>query len=111
MTETPIPRYRCHKEVEALRIKEVHPAGDGIDLIFDPPFAPRRVTEAWIMRHAPCHGGYWVCYADGYESFSPGAAFEVGYSLIPEPPALGAATAGLGIAHASKKATRRRKAR
>ena len=45
-------------------------------------YLPFRVTAAFLAKHKPEVGGYWVQYADGYESFSPAAAFEEGYTLI-----------------------------
>lgn len=40
------------------------------------------VSAAYIGKHNPRPGGYYVRYLDGYESFSPAGAFEAGYSLI-----------------------------
>ncbi len=41
-----------------------------------------RVDGAYMAKHNPEVGGYWVRYADGYESFSPCEAFEEGYSPV-----------------------------
>lgn len=83
-TEEPakLPRYRCHKEVEALKIKAVD-TSNGDALVFeDSRFPPLAVTREYVEKHAPQAGGYWVRYADGYQSWSPASAFEDGYSLI-----------------------------
>lgn len=78
---TQMPRYRCHKEVWALQIK-------AIDLDFrtlsfvDPLFAPREVSQEYLDKHKPFARGYFVQYADGYESFSPQKAFEEGYTRV-----------------------------
>jgi hypothetical protein len=40
------------------------------------------VSEAFIQKHNPQPGGYFVVYADGYESFSPANAFEEEYKII-----------------------------
>ena len=38
-------------------------------------------SAEWVFKYAPHVGGYFVRYKDGYESYSPAAAFEEGYSL------------------------------
>ena len=38
--------------------------------------------EAYLDKHEPQAGGYYVRYADGYESWSPAEAFENGYMPI-----------------------------
>lgn len=42
------------------------------------------VPLAFLDRHKPENGGYYVRYADGYESYSPAKAFEEGYTLVRE---------------------------
>lgn len=78
--EAELPRYRCHKEVHALKIARV--AGTLL-VPADPRFAPFDVPEGFVERHRPEAGGYYVVYADGYASFSPGKAFEEGYTRCP----------------------------
>lgn len=85
-----LPRYKCHKEVWALKIAEVRDTtepGNESDgsrlLIFDEkPYAPIRVDMAYVHKHKPEAGGYYVVYADGYKSFSPAKAFEDGYTKV-----------------------------
>ncbi len=93
-----MPKYRCHKEVWALQIAAVYEATEhvtpsagtpdgvlvlGADLVFTPiGYAPRRVSQSYVQKHQPKAGGYFVVYADGYESFSPAQAFEEGYTRI-----------------------------
>lgn len=78
-----LPRYRCHKEVHALKISHVLPNPRGIELHFsDTRYCPIEQSNAWFDKHKPEVGGYFVWYADGYKSYSPAAAFEEGYSLI-----------------------------
>lgn len=48
----------------------------------DQRFARFCVDAAYVTKHNPQPGGYYVVYEDGYKSFSPAAAFESGYSLI-----------------------------
>ena len=89
-----MPRYKCHKEVWALKIKAIEfdsdkareeqretdgsatitPAEDG--------YAPFKVDANYMHKHKPEVGGYYVVYADGYKSFSPAKAFEDGYSPV-----------------------------
>lgn len=78
-------KFKSHKVVEAAKIVSIiGPAGDtsillenalgfGCDLKMD-------VSDAWVERFRPEEGGYYVRYSDGYESFSPAAAFEEGYT-------------------------------
>lgn len=77
-----MPRYRCHKEVWALKIKAVE--RDAITLLHfeEPGYAPIQVSYAFDTKHRPEAGGYYVVYKDGYASFSPAEAFEDGYTLI-----------------------------
>lgn len=84
-----MPKYKCHKEVHALKIKEVRlhrqegsifvgativPEEDG--------YAEFEVDAAYLTKHEPEVGGYYVVYADGYKSYSPAGAFEEGYTRI-----------------------------
>lgn len=83
-----MPRYRCHKEVWALKIKSVENAPGHyltrgkILTPEDSRYAPFEVSQEYVDKHAPVAGGYYVVYKDGYKSFSPAAAFEEGYTLI-----------------------------
>lgn len=79
-----MPRYKCHKEVHALKIEHVHEEANGSALITpaDEGFAPFGVDRNYNRKHEPQAGGYYVVYEDGYKSFSPADAFEAGYTLI-----------------------------
>jgi hypothetical protein len=99
---TPMPLYRCHKEVWALKIKDIEPApkptiaeleailqehperreSPGAIIVPDGQFGPIAVTLEFMVKHAPCVGGYLVYYKDGYTSFSPAEAFEDGYTRV-----------------------------
>ena len=87
-TVAEMPRYRCHKEVWALKIKEVirrRPDGTGPPPAIVPAdegYGMVWVTDEYIQKHNPQPGGYFVVYEDGYRSFSPAAAFEKGYARI-----------------------------
>lgn len=112
-----MPRYKCHKEVHALKIAAIghekppsftkptcrgsfvlgsacghcercewertHGPKMGLMIVpADKGFAPFEVDAAYMQKHKPEVGGYFVVYADGYKSYSPAQAFEEGYSLI-----------------------------
>lgn len=78
------PKYRCHKEVWALKIKHVAIDNDANYSIVpvEEGYLPIRVTKEFIHKHNPNSSGYFVIYKDGYQSFSPAEAFEDGYTLI-----------------------------
>lgn len=82
-----LPRYRSHKVVRAARI--AHVAEDGA-LILDCENGTdqfvRVMGPEWIQRNSPKAGGFLVEYEDGYTSYSPGPAFEDGYTRLAEPP-------------------------
>ncbi len=89
--EGKLPTYRSHKEVHALKIGEIRRM-----TVVEPGYADPReyyrligatageveVSVGYIEKHEPKIHGYYVRYADGYESFSPRATFEGGYMLI-----------------------------
>lgn len=88
---SPMPRYLCHKQVWALKIRAIIHDGqgenretDGSAMIHpeEKGYAPFRVDHAYMHKHKPEVGGYYVVYDDGYKSFSPAKAFEDGYTLI-----------------------------
>ena len=92
--EQEMPKYKCHKEVHALKIagiardidlaREENRETDGSAMITPSAagFAPFRVDHGYMHKHKPEVGGYYVAYAGGYASFSPAEAFEAGYTLI-----------------------------
>ena len=87
-----MPRYKSHKEVWALKIKEIidptkpenESDGSRLLVVEDAGFAPVRVDHEYIRKHNPQPGGYYVVYKGGYKSFSPADAFEEGYTKIVE---------------------------
>ena len=90
-TSKEMPKYKCHKEVWALKIKNIIMDGEGenresdgsaIIIPEEKGYDPFKVSREYINKHKPKLGGYYVQYKDGYESFSPYEAFEDGYSLL-----------------------------
>lgn len=92
-TQMKMPRYKCHKEVWALKIDHVEPScgeraagpneetdGGAIITPHESGYGPFRVDADYVRKHNPQPGGYFVQYKDGYQSFSPADAFEAGYS-------------------------------
>lgn len=86
-----MPRYKCHKEVWALKIeraemivREHDGAVTGYTLHFEEPgYAPIEVSSEWARRtDSALAGGYYVVYDDGYKSYSPAAPFESGYTRL-----------------------------
>lgn len=79
-----MPRYRSHKEVHALKIKDIidpNHVTDGSRMIVpeEEGYAPFPVDGHYVRKHEPQVGGYFVVYPDGYRSYSPAEAFESGY--------------------------------
>lgn len=84
-TEQELPKYQSHKQVWALKIKEVmcHAAKpEGAIIPEDRGYAPIAVSKEYLEKHNPQPGGYFVVYQDGYRSFSPADAFESGYTRV-----------------------------
>lgn len=83
---TPMPRYKSHKKVWALKITSVQHLGADtttdenalVRIYFDPPYAPQEHNLRG--KPTPEAGWYMVQYDDGYISFSPAQQFENGYT-------------------------------
>ena len=89
-----MPKYKCFKEVWALKIKNIvedsdlaqeenrETDGGAIITPEEEGYGDFKVDFNFIRKHNPQVGGYYVVYKDGYKSFSPAEAFESGYELI-----------------------------
>jgi len=86
-----MPKYKCHKEVWAFKIKSIVRDGEGENRETDGSamitpeeegYDAFKVDYQYMHKHKPEVGGYYVQYKDGYKSFSPADAFEEGYSRI-----------------------------
>ncbi len=90
MTSAEMPKYKCHKQVWALKIREVaqgvapaeHTGGSWLLVPENDRYAAIEVAHDWYARHKPEAGGYYVVYNDGYSSYSPAEAFESGYHPV-----------------------------
>jgi hypothetical protein len=82
-------QYKCHKEVSAFKITSMERVNSYPDFILHGEVGDQPVDEVvskeYIDKHDPQLGGYYVMYADGYESYSPAEAFEEGYTEIQSP--------------------------
>lgn len=78
----PLQRYKCHKEVEAFKISRIEQIPILNSKLFDESGESVEVTPEFMNKHNPRPGGYYVRYADGYESYSPAKAFEEGYTKV-----------------------------
>lgn len=88
--EREMPQYQSHKKVWALKIAGLRHTGtpdqesDG-SMWMDPEddgYGPVKLDAAFMRKHEPKVGGYYVVYQDGYKSFSPADAFEGGYTRL-----------------------------
>lgn len=79
-----MPRYKCHKEVWALKIATiiVHDDHSASIIPTDTRYEVFKVDAEYVAKHQPQAGGYYVVYRDGYKSWSPASEFEDGYTLI-----------------------------
>ena len=78
----PVPRYRCHKIVSALQIEAIEDGTPALIHFIEPGYPPVPAAANLFTRYTPARGDYWVVYDDGYQSVSPKAAFEAGYTRI-----------------------------
>ena len=88
---TTFPRYRSHKVVEAAKVEDItrltDPPGAAVLVLDSNGFSVEHsVPAAYVTKHDPQIGGYWVRYPDSYESWSPAEAFEGGYTRVDEAP-------------------------
>lgn len=78
-----LPKYQSHKVVEAFKIGKIrYWRSGGAVLKAEDGLIEQEVDSAYVLKHDPHPGGYYVRYATGYESFSPADAFEAGYTRI-----------------------------
>lgn len=81
-----LPRYRCHKEVHAVKIAAIEFIEDGSAKIApaDHHLGVFDTVPGYVDRFLGGDEdlGYYVQYDDGYQSWSPTKAFEDGYTRI-----------------------------
>jgi hypothetical protein len=80
-----MPKYKCHKEVWALKIAKIerhnenipNAETDGSAMItpVEKGYAPFRVDYEYMLDHRPEVGGYFVVCKGGHKSFLPAGMF------------------------------------
>ena len=81
-----IPKYKCHKEVQAAEIHMISGGSLNTIITFDDCEPITYTLDEYakmIARYKPKRGDFLVIYEDGYQAFSPREAFLAGYSKIP----------------------------
>jgi hypothetical protein len=76
--------YRCHKIVQACKIKSVKlwSDNDSIAITLDDDAKTTKVFERSHQMARAVAGDYYVIYEDGYTSRSPAKTFEAGYTEV-----------------------------
>ena len=84
-----MPKYKSHKAVWALKIKDIQFNENGSAALLPDETVPGQehaapfvVSSGFVERHEPEAPGYFVQYEDGYCSWSPVHAFVSGYTRI-----------------------------
>ena len=78
-----LPRYLCHKEVQAARITGVEwKPGEKVYVLHLDGGVQVKKHPAWQDKFGATVGSYYVVYKDGYSSVSPAQAFEEGYTRV-----------------------------
>ena len=72
-------KFQSHKIVEAMKIRLIQPGANGHFELVGELGSEIVVDRAYLEKHRPEVGGYYVRYAGGYESWSPAKDFEEGY--------------------------------
>lgn len=75
-------KYKSHKIVKAFKILNIQAKGLRIYIHGSTPEETVLANRAYMRKHNPQVGGYFVKYEDGYASWSPADAFEKGYSAV-----------------------------
>lgn len=81
-----MPKYKCHKEVWALKVVaiEIHEDKSATITPAEEGYAVFKTQPGWAERFKGTEDdkGYYVVYKGGYESWSPTKDFEEGYSIM-----------------------------
>lgn len=82
-----LPKYKCYKEVWALKIGAIEFEENGFARLAPADgqvFAPFKIEEDYRSKFKGSEEdlGYYVVYKDGYKSWSPTKAFEEGYTRV-----------------------------
>lgn len=80
-----LPVYQSNKIVQGMKIDDIFRHPDGpifLEGVVDGSRTKVHVDNAYMDKHKPQIGGYFVRHKDGYESWSPAQAFEEGHTRI-----------------------------
>lgn len=79
-----MPKYQSRWIVHALKIRVItlEPGGGATITPDDRGYGQFHVDHAYMDKYKPEIKGYYVRYPDGYESWSPARAFEIGFTRI-----------------------------
>lgn len=72
-------RYQSIKRVPAGKITEVCETGCYVENA-DGTTVLRLYDQSMTARYTPVVGDWWIIYTDGYQSLSPAAMFQEGYT-------------------------------
>ncbi|WP_065647710.1 Thoeris anti-defense Tad2 family protein [Pantoea eucrina] len=75
-----LQEFQSHKRVHAAKIRDIEYLDHTTVLIFADGRGRVSVGASYLNKHEPEAGGYYVEYEDGYQSYSPADAFELGYA-------------------------------
>lgn len=79
-----LPRYECHKEVNAGLITGMQFLNGRTELVLGEQNVTIEVDDEWFKLHPKTTiGGFYVVYDDGYCSYSPSEPFLKGYKRKP----------------------------
>lgn len=83
MNTEKMPRYLCHMEAHALKIREVDHMTEGAILVPEEEGYPSfTVDQGFVEKYGPVPGGYYVVYDGDYETYSHAKTFESNYTQI-----------------------------
>lgn len=80
----PLPRWKCHKEVTAVKIMALEAHLDkSCTIAYDGGTVKTQAGFMHRFKGIEDDLGYYVRYDDNYESWSPSKVFEEGYTRLP----------------------------
>jgi len=79
-----LPKYRCHKEVRAMKIVDIEECDDAWNCkLTGEDGAVMHVGHGYMVKFSPSIGGHFI-EDNGFFGYSSAEAFEAGYTLIEE---------------------------
>lgn len=85
-TTKEMPKYKCHKEVWALKIQSISTERrmdwDSFIELKEKGYTKIKLDKGFIEKHKPQVWWYYVVYEDWYKSYSSAEVFESWYTKI-----------------------------